>query len=366
MEMAGNELSSPQEASEYRPLGGGAGEIQLDQGGSPSSSCNSTTTTNTTTKSHTFSVPNQSSHLSAHYPEDESAKTAAAVAAAACIGAIFSQPIGTRSSSPSSMAAMLGDFMCRNHRALVQNSQSLVEPRETGRLSNAQDCLTSDVFSGATDNKVDSPRGNNSAPDGDSSMVSRDMSSSATERIINDAVSASQLCSEAQISNCLSYPPKSNSWSSVATTVASAAHAVAAAAVAATAAVTGSAKFFHMSKQQLKLPPRSTAAACLSVNKSHATAASPLNEVCAETARTQSQSSVGSTTAPVLSNPPLSEPNERTGLSPNTAVTMTSAAAAAAMVAAAASAAAKQQMISEVSFHVLFLCPFHFLSLFVP
>ncbi|TPP59297.1 Zinc finger CCCH domain-containing protein 10 [Fasciola gigantica] len=336
------------ESSERRIIDGGAIEAQLERESSQTSSCNTTGTINTTTTSHAFLVPSQSPRLSEHYQEDENAKTAAAVAAAACIGAMFSQPMGTRSSPSSSMAAMLGDLMCGNRRALVPVPPP--EPRETGRSSGSHDSLSSESCIRPVD-KVESPRRNVCVADGLSAAGLRELTSSETAgQIINNTLSASQFCSEAQMTNCLSYPSNSSSWSSVATTVASAAHAVAAAAVAATAAMTGSAKFFHMSKQKLKqLPNRSTAACGLSASRGCVTCTSPNSEFCKEPVRTSSQSVVTSKPAPELSAPSLSGSTERTGISPNTAVTMTSAAAAAAMVAAAASAAAKQRhMISDI------------------
>lgn len=79
------ETKSPSESSECKTLEGGAVASQLEHGNSQTLSCNNSETINSATKTHTFLAP-QETHLSEHYPEDENAKTAAAVAAAACIG----------------------------------------------------------------------------------------------------------------------------------------------------------------------------------------------------------------------------------------------------------------------------------------
>ncbi|CAH8533876.1 unnamed protein product [Dicrocoelium dendriticum] len=121
-----------------------------------------------------------------------------------------------------------------------------------------------------------------------------------------------------------------NSQVIVATTVASAAQAAAAAAVAATAAVTHSAKFFQLSRK-----------------RNSTTNFDSLKSPCAGFSHALNSST--SAGAPACQLPISQAESDRTGLSPNTAVTMTNAAAAAAMAAAAVSVAAKQrQLLSEM------------------
>lgn len=124
---------------------------------------------------------------------------------------MFSQPMGTGSSRSSSVAAMLGDLMCRNRCGLVPGPLS--EPREIGRSTGPHDSLSSETYVTSFD-KADSPRCSGSVVDGESAAGSRELTSStATVQMLSDTVSASQLCSEAQMSNCLSYPSNSSSWS---------------------------------------------------------------------------------------------------------------------------------------------------------
>ncbi|CAH8842783.1 unnamed protein product [Trichobilharzia szidati] len=102
------------------------------------------------------SMPSSSEYLNP--ADEEQAKTAAAVAAAACIGAIFSQPMaaaaavaasgaaGVGNSAPSSVAAMLGNLIGCNEKDIMHAVQS----SSTLSSASASSAAASSSYAGAS------------------------------------------------------------------------------------------------------------------------------------------------------------------------------------------------------------------------
>ncbi|KAF8561632.1 hypothetical protein P879_05380 [Paragonimus westermani] len=314
----------------------------------PTSTATSTTTTSIASEVHvsTTSPPintTPASSSSSHYvhrtqQDEEDAKTAAAVAAAACIGAMFSQPLSGGGADSSSVAAMLGDLMGKNHLNLGHSTitQEGPEVSRTSQFSSADASFQSTYVSLEEQFPCES-----SLTTSHLNNLRKDVSLAGdVTNLQNSTDSSITLCSEDNSGSlsgfqCHSFSnprmdfANSSTWTSVATTVASAAQAAAAAAVAVTAAVTRSAKFFQLTRNQgaqQSFTPESELPRGRDSEHSHFADMDP------QVREPSNTKSLVTATEP-----------DRTTLSPNTAVTMTSAAAAAAMVAAAASAAAKQR-----------------------
>ncbi|CAL8086849.1 unnamed protein product [Calicophoron daubneyi] len=313
-------------------------------------------------------MSSSSRYLNQNQQAEENAKTAAAVAAAACIGAMFSQPMTSGNSNPSSVAAMLGDLMGQNQLGLTQPPTSTNSTETSDAVQRIHSftevagspAVTPERIGGSSDGSEQRPADADSSVDSSRTCRNNNFAKSSGACKFDDRSLSSNIppgshsCFELS-SDSLGQPqthlhttfPAPSEWSNVATTVASAAKAAAAAAVAATAAVTGSAKFFQLAHKQN--PP--TGAAALSSSSAKQPVKSDPTGPPTPSQPHSSAALTGVNQTPVSSSVslPTLGPASRSGFSPDTAATMTSAAAAAAMVAAAASAAAKQRrFLSEI------------------
>ncbi|CAH8842717.1 unnamed protein product [Trichobilharzia szidati] len=364
------------------------------------------------------SMPSSSEYLNP--ADEEQAKTAAAVAAAACIGAIFSQPMaaaaavaasgaaGVGNSAPSSVAAMLGNLIGCNEKDImhaVQSSSTLSSVSASASSSSSSYagasllCNSSRHNNCSVSNKCDSDAtavinrcpqqqqqqqqqiskvdeksskddhqnehgGSGGGGGGGGVGVSNNSmdQNNVQSNTFNISSSSSDRC---KCTNTLSdnnnphslqdtITSDSSNWSSVTTTMASAAKAAAAAAVAATAAVTGSANFFRLTQLKNKVDPQLQSGSSLS-SSSSVTLASYLSTSnpslrCIDQSRNLRLSTTTTTdqmsSSVMVHDDDVDDETELSGcLSTKEAVTMTSAAAAAAMVAAAATVAAEQHQL---------------------
>ncbi|KAF5394705.1 hypothetical protein PHET_10522 [Paragonimus heterotremus] len=252
---------------------------------------------------------------------------------------MFSQPLSGGGADSSSVAAMLGDLMGKNHLNLGHSSitQEGPEVSRTSQFSSAdvsfQNTYVSLEEQFPCENSMTTSHLNNLRKDvplmGDVTSLQNSTDSTSITRCSDDNPNSLSGFQCHSFSNPRMDFANSSTWTSVATTVASAAQAAAAAAVAVTAAVTRSAKFFQLTRNQVAQQPSTPESVLPRGRDSEHSHFADMDPQARESSNTKS---LLTATDP-----------DRTTLSPNTAVTMTSAAAAAAMVAAAASAAAKQR-----------------------
>ncbi|CAH8507591.1 unnamed protein product [Heterobilharzia americana] len=344
------------------------------------------------------STPSSSEYLNP--TDEEQAKTAAAVAAAACIGAIFSQPMAAvaaaasgggvgggvgsnvaKNSAPSSVAAMLVENLigCNQQDfiyAVQSSTSSLSSSYGSSLLSKSSrqinnKCNTNSTSSchsqqqmkkqcHMTTEKSTNDQSEHSGAEGGRGIGNANHHStnyhSIQSNTVNNSPQTSSSSDRCKCSNPLldsqyslqdAITSDAANWSSVTTTMASAAKAVAAAAaVAATAAVTGSANFFRLTQFKNKMNSQLERIPYSSTTSSYPSTSNVYSSLhCNDDQFKNSQLNTEK-----LSSTSIDKTQLNTDLSTKKAVTMTSAAAAAAMVAAAATVAAEQHQLIGKSF----------------